>query len=930
MYNSYSKIEELVSELPPLPSYLKGAEEYYAHIPKHHSDYTNPETLPEHIALVNHYFKTLVATHQLDKVIDQLISGYLQENNIENSKIGEFIKQLFANTIVFHDFGKINENFQANQLKMNNPVFLGREITDSPISTRHSSLGAFIYLSKHLNDIYTQFKLQETPELIVSCFLLSYTIFKHHGRRFDDDYAHTICFSEDLAGREAQELRDFLKRYVDSYQFSVNPKLYQMIANPVIFETPAYKQRINSFSLYALCKLNFSLLTASDYLATNEYMNRLQVKDFGVLDSQRINEIYDYVTQNEWLNEHEGKKNYNLGTFQNIDDYIFLNPKAESSANLNILRKEMAIEVVRNIRKNSHQNLFYIEAPTGGGKTNLSMLAAVELLKSHSGSINKVFYVFPFTTLVTQTYKSIQETLGIKDDEIIELHSKAGFKVNEDDLYGGKKLNYINNLFVNYPFCLLTHIRFFDLLKTNEKGTNYLLHRLANSIVVIDELQSYNPQHWDKVVYFIKQYADKFNIKFILMSATLPKLDKLDILKEQAKGFEYLIPKAKENYFQNPNFCNRVTFNFDLFERKDLTLDELANTIIQESKMYALKDFGAAKPINSVYAIVEFIFKKSASEFYQIIQHTDFFDEIFVLSGTILEHRRKYIINFLKNKANRQKKVLLITTQVVEAGVDIDMDLGFKDRSLIDSDEQLAGRINRNVNKKGCKLFLFNYNKEAIIYGKDKRLEITRNKIGKGQYQEILQTKDFDLLYDLVINDRNEWNTKKMAVGFSEYENKIKALKFQSVHDDFKLIEQNNISSFVPVNIPVEVDGVVDGQKEKIFSKMELDFLSQNHVFPNKYNEISGEKVFDIYLDLIHNRREFIQQKTYEKILQGIMSKYIFSLFASNKIEDQIVHFSDEEKSQFGYKYVQLWDKFYDIETGMKDTDFNSNETQFL
>mgnify|MGYP000335079520 CR=1 FL=1 len=84
-----------------------------------------------------------------------------------------------------------------------------------------------------------------------------------------------------------------------------------------------------------------------------------------------------------------------------------------------------------------------------------------------------------------------------------------------------------------------------------------------------------------------------------------------------------------------------------------------------------------------------------------------FFDEIYLLSGTILEPRRKEIIENLKTSEYRKMRVLLISTQVVEAGVDIDMDLGFKDKSIIDSEEQLAGRINRNVRKQSCKLYVF-------------------------------------------------------------------------------------------------------------------------------------------------------------------------------------------------------------------------------
>ena len=92
----------------------------------------------------------------------------------------------------------------------------------------------------------------------------------------------------------------------------------------------------------------------------------------------------------------------------------------------------------------------------------------------------------------------------------------------------------------------------------------------------------------------------------------------------------------------------------------------------------------------------------------------------------------------MKNPSNREKKIILISTQVVEAGVDIDMDLGFKDSSIIDSDEQLAGRINRNVNKQHCTLYLFNYNRESVIYGKDLRYK---------------SEKIIDIFISLTVND---------------------------------------------------------------------------------------------------------------------------------------------------------------------------------
>lgn len=925
MLNYFKSSKQLINELPALSDFLNNAGTYYAHLPKINATIPK-ETLEEHINLVNEYAVRLIEKHQLDKVIDILIADFVASND---EKISNYLKQLFINTIVFHDFGKINEYFQLDKMKNNS----FREIlpSNSPIGSTHSALGAYIYLAKHLHEIGSEHNWNS--RLMTACIYLSYSIFKHHGSRFTNDSLSTTNFDEFQAKFNFEEVAAFLSNYLVGFGYKINPGILKMIGKNDWLKSNLKLVECNTFSLYALCRLNFSLLTASDYLATNEYMNQTPLTEFGILSIDRINQIYAKVTESEWINEIEEKRNYNKAIFEKTADYQLQYPTDPTGDNLNILRTGMAIEVIRNIRKNKDQNLFYIEAPTGGGKTNLSALAALELLKLHQGNYNKVFYVFPFTTLITQTYKSLKETLFLHDNEMVELHSNAGIKVKENQEngeYGKDKLNYVNHLFVNYPFAFLSHIRFFDILKTNEKETNYLLHRLANSIVVIDELQSYSPQHWDKVIYFIQQYADKFNIKFILMSATLPKLDKLDVIKERAQNFVYLLPDAKKNYFKNPNFASRVRFNFDLFESKDLQLHEIATKLLSESESYAQKNFGKAKPMGSVYTIIEFIFKKTATEFYELIKQSDFFDVVLLLSGTILPHRRKEIINFLKNKSNRQKKILLVTTQVVEAGVDIDMDLGFKDRSLIDSDEQLAGRINRNVNKQDCTLFLFNYNKEAIIYGQDKRLELTRKFIDQATYQSILSNKNFDKLYDLVVNDRNEWNNKEMVIGFQDYEDKIKSLKYQSVHEEFKLIDQNNLSCFVPIAIPIMVEGISGRQYDEVFSKAELAFMAQHQVYPNDYDEIEGDAIFDIYLSLIHNKQEFVKRKTDEKILQGIMSNYVFSLFATDKIERQIVLFSDEEKSAFGYKYIERWRDFYSIDTGMRDAGFNSNETQFL
>ncbi len=902
---------------------LRNANNYLAHT----HNWKRPEEFYEHNNLVIDYFLHIVKIHALDKVTDELISEIFSSRL--DDKVAEFVKMLFFNSIAYHDYGKVNENFQLIKMKNQNPFF---KVRINGICDKHSILSAYIFLVHHFF-ILRNFRFNREQKLLLNglIFLFSYPIIKHHSPILNE-YKTDIEFDE--------EIQNYLKEYLLLFDFAdcSNVSDYPAYIDPSgqklkdkYIESLLVRLKEKCFPLFALIKLNYSLLTASDYLATAHYMNNWNEMpaNFGTLTKERIDEIFKNVSEREWFDEQKTKFNYNRNTYANLDVKQDI-PLLKSGKNLNVIRQIMAAEVIRNIRESIDKNLFYIEAPTGGGKTNLSLLATMELLKHSDGKLNKVFYIFPFTTLITQTYKSLKETLGLNENELIELHSKAGFKTfekREDDQYGSEKKNYIDFLFANYPFCLMTHIKFFDILKTNEKETNYLLHRLANSVVVIDELQSYSPQHWDKIIYFIRQYAKAFNIKFILMSATLPKLDKLNVIKNQVDEFVYLLPNAKKDYFNNVNFRGRVDFNFDLLKEEDIQLNDIADTLLEKSKEYTKCKFEDAKPEGSVYTIIEFIFKKTASEFHTIISEKEkFFDEVFLLSGTILEHRRRQIISYLKDKNNRKKKILLITTQVVEAGVDIDMDLGFKDTSLIDSDEQLAGRINRNVNKENCQLFLFNYNKEAVIYGADKRLEFSKPKyLSTEKRQQILQEKDFDLLYNLVMNERNEWNSKEMVQNFSDYQSHIQQLRFRSVHDEFKLIDQENISCFIPIEVPVKVEN------ECVFSENDLSFLAQNDIFPNSNNCIEGADVFNLYINLIQYKVDFTEQKIKEKTLQGIMSKYTFSLFVTRRISETIdIYIGEPEKSEYGYKYIRDWESFYSIEGGMNDVKFNSNETQFL
>lgn len=882
---------------------------YYAHIPKSEQKCKKPELLAEHSAKVVSYAQEIVKAHHLSNIIENLIKETIPENLENKQLLAKTINKLFWQAIAFHDFGKLNHKFQINRMKNETDVLKVKH----SFQNQHSVISVYLYLALFFAD-FLKLELSDEEQIFICnvALYLSYTIYKHHSKTIEQaqneenwDNKNLFSLSPYLSLFSSPLDEKQIKLFHSSFLENANFNFFFDFFNENVFKTK------NAFPLYTLVRLNYSLLTASDYLATAHYMNNWKnmLTDFGILNENLKKKI---------IINAQNLKPYNKEVYNSIANGEKINPdnyKEQSNKNLNILRQSIAIEVISNVKTNADKNLFYIEAPTGGGKTNVSILALAELLKTDN-SLKKAFYVFPFTTLITQTYQSLKETLGLKEGELAEISSKAALQKRTPDSEKEEDSdykNYIDDLFLNYPITLLSHVRFFDVLKTNKKSTNYLLHRLANSVVIIDEIQSYSPKIWDKIIYFIVNYAKYLHMKFIIMSATLPKIGDIIDRKELVNDFVYLI-KDKKKYFQNPNFCNRVKFDYSLLEWKKPDkneisdyLEKLCDTVFEKSNIYAQS---SKKYPNSVFTIIEFIFKKSAGEFYSIAKNrnNEFFDEILLLSGTILEPRKKQVINELKSQTARKKKILLITTQVVEAGVDIDMDIGFKDKSIIDSEEQLAGRINRNVNKPSCKLFLFDCNEEKILYGRDDRYSIM-SELGD-TYSEILEHKDFDKLYKLIIQKIKRKNKSKYIENINDLIEQIATLNFRNVNESFKIIDHDNVSIFVPLNISVNFIGkTIDTIKE-----LKIPYST----------DISGIDVWNKYSEIITSEDEdFITNKIRMRELQSIMSLFTFSVFPNGKDYESLKTYGIEE---YGFLYLENYDEIFSFEDGLLVESFsNSN-----
>lgn len=832
---------------------------YKAHLS---GDKQHHETLKIHINLVYDYFMEIVKKNSIEKPLNNLFEksiALLDDNIDEPDAFGGFVKYLFAKAIYWHDMGKINPNFQVQ--KMQNKAFSQTNLSES---YNHSPLSAYLFINCSIEELYNKNWDDEQIEIVEAItYLFGYIISKHHGRLHKNDEF---------------DFKDDLKQFLKELQINDEYTKIHKAENRVFSAIYAYINK-DIETLFLLSKTLFSTLIISDYYATAQFMNYgnvdgLKYNNFGLIDERfRQKACGEFYIDKFDKNGKQITFNQALKDKTNSDFKGFEELQSKSNENLNHLRGKLLVEVRTTLqdtlKKNISQNLFYIEAPTGAGKTNLSLMSAIEILKLDD-SIKKIFYVFPFTTLITQTYDAIKKALALNNNQIVQLHSKAPYnqKLEEanDGVYGDNKTNFLDNQFMNYPVTLLSHVKFFDILTGTDKDDNYIFHRLANSIAIIDEIQTYNPDLWSKIVYLLDVTSKNFNIKFIVMSATLPKIG--EILSDIKDPFVKLVGN-KHKYFQNPNFANRVTIDQSVIKIKEEK--DIYGKLLEESKIYQKLENNKTKKVKT---IIEFITKKGADKFCKHAKEQNtkdkFFDEILILSGTIIEPRRKEIINILKN--TNDKNILLVTTQVVEAGVDIDMDVGFKERSLVDSDEQLAGRINRNSAKENCKLFLFEMEQPnaKAVYKKDKRLGITTE-------ENVLERKDFDEYYKQVIAKLKTNNNTSFIDNLNTYKDHIKNLRFNAAH--IKIIEMESISVFVPITTMAQL-------------------------YWNAYEKALQNKEQDL-----------IDKKINIKKLSAKISKYTFSLakYQGSGIE----YLKPYCKEKYGYWYFEEYQNIYSYEDGL-------------
>lgn len=813
----------------PIEDIIVKPELFYAHCDRGNGK--NPEILKEHVDRCYHYFEELWEHKNFKAVFENFQKELAPELSDEGIKL---FYSLIVNVIIFHDCGKINPRFQS--IKMKNTLKKWTAI-DCLDGTKHSILSAAIYFDYFYEKIQESL-LSKDEKNMIHVFMLvnAYVISRHHGNlsRFEE-FLEEFQPNRQLADIfSCMNQGDFTEVYHGPFCKRDRHMMNMPWQNTRIYHSFLENQSSHA-GLYTYIRFLFSVLVSCDYYATSEYDNGIQMSAFGTIENT------EFATQYEQS--------------ERVKQIRRLNPEScvDDKKDINILRNRMFYEAEQTLLKNKDTNIAFIEAPTGAGKSNLAMNCSLKLLDKN---INKIFYVYPFNTLVEQNYDTLEKIYGQTDifKSIAVINSITPIPLNgtrkfwenldieENEKFYQKAL--LDRQFLNYPFILTTHVNLFQIMFGCEREAAISFYQLAGSVVVLDEIQSYKNVLWTEIMMFLQCYSRLLNMKIIIMSATLPKLDMLTGNHEKVVN----LIENPEKYFQDARFKKRVALSYELLypDRKTEMKELYAHVLGQAQKGRKL--------------LMEFITKTSAEKFYHMLTESGREDlQIFCMTGDDNQIDRKRILREM-DTADEDKAVILVATQVVEAGIDIDMDIGYKDISKLDSEEQFIGRINRNFKRKGV-VYFFDMDNESGIYKEDYRVD-TAYTLRKDEMKQLLADKNFGKYYDYILKGIRKYrNDRKNENGIEAFVDKVKKLDFVWISQKMKLIDNNDdwkMSVYFARAITTDNGEIVDGKQvweryRELLSDMTMNYAKKQILL----SEVKSKMSYFIYQIKIDNSLDY-------------------------------------------------------------------------
>ncbi|MFH1195773.1 MAG: CRISPR-associated helicase Cas3' [bacterium] len=641
----------------------------------------------------------------------------------------------------------------------------------------HSSAGAQI--------IYRTLSKQGAEGLIAAQ-ILSLCIASHHSGLIDcllpdgkDNYkrrmekpeekTHTDEALSYLSDNEMQKLMNLLSSDTD---------VKQLIAKIKSLKENNDHQDTAMFKYGLLVRFLFSCLIDADRLNTAdfEFPRNTQIRNYGKYHPWSV--LVDRL--NVRIKEFENKKDKN-----EVDD----------------LRNEVSQHCVDFATK--AKGIYQLTVPTGGGKTLASLRFALNHAAVHK--MDRVFYIIPFTSIIDQNADEVRKILEDRDlngkylDRVVlEHHSNL---TPEEET---KRQNLLSENW-DAPVVFTTQVQFLETLFGSGTRSVRRMHQLANSVIIFDEVQTIPVRCVHMFNIALRFLVNNCGASVILCTATQPLLDKVDPVQRSLNiSPEQKMIQNEKELFQK---LKRIEV-FDVRKEKDAWSEEEVADLVEKE----LEEMG------SVLIIVNK--KDSARSLYQKLAERKFTD-IYHLSTNMCPAHRLNVLNIVKDRLDKKQPVICVSTQLIEAGVDIDFGTVIRYMAGLDSITQAAGRCNRNGKRKTGRVYILNPKDESL----DKLKDI---KIGAGDADRVL--REFKNNPELFDSDR---------LG-------IKAMK-----QFYKYYFYNRSRE---MSYPVTAENTVVGRADDLFNLLSLNSVSVDEYkrFHNAFPSIPLKQSFQSAAKAFH------------------------------------------------------------------------------
>ena len=307
--------------------------------------------------------------------------------------------------------------------------------------------------------------------------------------------------------------------------------------------------------------------------------------------------------------------------------------------------------------------LFTLTVPTGGGKTVASLSFALAQAKARR--MKRIVYVIPYTSIIEQTAQAFREILG--DENVLEFHSGVQFDQQEDDASSPEAVPLTRSVETwDVPVIVTTAVQFFESLYACQPSKCRKLHNLAQSVLIFDEAQMLPLPYLRPCVWAIAQLVRHYGASAVLCTATQPALD--PIFQEFAPEIPIreICPMAEAHWepFRRVSFQQAGTLSW---------MDLAARLQQQEQVLCVVNTRRAAREV-----------------FHQLSGSGNFH-----LSTLMYPAHRKRILDEIRRRLRDGLPCRVVSTSLIEAGVDVDFPAVYRELSGLDSILQAAGRCNR-------------------------------------------------------------------------------------------------------------------------------------------------------------------------------------------------------------------------------------------